>query len=87
MTAGQGYIRQFLSDAEHALHTATLGNGIVTSHPVDTGVIDGVFVNGSAYLMRGLGWMGSQLQTGRVGTYAWVIVLGAITLLSAFSFR
>jgi hypothetical protein len=31
--------------------------------------------------------MGSQLQTGRVGTYAWVIVLGAITLLSAFSFR
>ena len=54
---------------------------------LDTGVIDGLFVNGSAYLMRGLGWVGSQLQTGRVGTYAWVIVLGAVTILSAFSFR
>ena len=54
---------------------------------LDTGVIDGLFVNGSAYLMRGLGWVGSQLQTGRVGTYAWVLVLGAVAILSAFSFR
>jgi NADH-quinone oxidoreductase subunit L len=53
---------------------------------VDTGLIDGLLVNGSALLARGLGWMGSQLQSGRVGTYAWVLVLGAVMVLSAFSF-
>lgn len=54
---------------------------------IDTGLIDGLLVNGSAILTRGLGWIGSQFQTGRLGTYAWVIVLGAVSLLSAFSFR
>ena len=54
---------------------------------VDTGVIDGLFVNGSALLARAFGWMGSQLQSGRVGTYAWVLVLGALMVLGAFSFR
>ncbi len=54
---------------------------------MDTGIIDGLFVNGSALLMRGLGWAGSQLQSGRVGTYAWVLVLGLISVLSAFSLR
>ena len=53
---------------------------------VDTGIIDGLLVNGSALMARGLGWMGSQLQSGRVGTYAWVLVLGAVMVLSAFSF-
>ena len=54
---------------------------------VDTGLIDGLLVNGSAWATRGLGWMGSQLQSGRVGTYAWVLVLGVLSVLSAFSFR
>jgi len=54
---------------------------------VDAGIIDGLFVNGSALLARAFGWMGSQLQTGQVGTYAWVLVIGVITLLGAFSFR
>ena len=54
---------------------------------MDTGLIDGLMVNGSALLMRAFGWMGSQLQTGRVGTYAWVLLLGAVGVLSAFSFR
>ena len=54
---------------------------------VDAGLIDGLFVNGSAFLARGLGWVGSQLQSGRVGTYAWVLVLGVIGVLSAFSLR
>jgi NADH-quinone oxidoreductase subunit L len=53
---------------------------------VDTGLIDGLFVNGSALFARALGWMGSQAQSGRVGTYAWVLVLGAVLVLSAFSF-
>jgi len=54
---------------------------------IDAGLIDGVLVNGSALLARGLGWVGAQFQTGRVGTYAWVLVLGAVAVLAAFSFR
>ena len=54
---------------------------------LDTGIIDGLFVNGSALLARAIGWMGSQLQTGQVGTYAWVLLIGVITLLGAFTFR
>jgi NADH-quinone oxidoreductase subunit L len=52
---------------------------------VDVGLIDGLFVNGSALLARGMGWLGSQLQSGQVGTYAWVLLIGALVLLGAFT--
>jgi NADH-quinone oxidoreductase subunit L len=52
---------------------------------VDVGIIDGLFVNGSALLARAMGWMGAQLQSGQIGTYAWVLVLGVIALLGAFA--
>jgi len=52
---------------------------------VDVGVIDSFFVNGSAAVTRSFGWLGSQLQSGRVGTYAWVLVLGAVLLIRAFA--
>ncbi len=52
---------------------------------LDVGLIDGLFVNGSAYLTRGLGWLGARLQTGQVGTYAWVLAIGVIAVLGAFS--
>jgi hypothetical protein len=29
--------------------------------------------------------MGSQLQSGQVGTYAWVLVIGVLALLGAFT--
>jgi NADH-quinone oxidoreductase subunit L len=54
---------------------------------VDTGVIDGLFVNGSAYFARGVGWIGSQLQSGQVGSYAWGIVIGVLAVLGAFTLR
>jgi NADH-quinone oxidoreductase subunit L len=54
---------------------------------LDVGIIDNLFVNGSAALARGLGWLGARVQTGSTGVYAWAIVLGAIVVLSAFSFR
>ena len=41
---------------------------------IDAGIIDGLFVNGSAYFARGIGWIGSQLQSGQAGAYAWGIV-------------
>jgi NADH-quinone oxidoreductase subunit L len=54
---------------------------------VDNGIIDGLFVNGVAKLTRGFGWIGSRLQTGSVGIYAWVIVAGVLAVLGAFTSR
>jgi NADH-quinone oxidoreductase subunit L len=50
---------------------------------VDVGLIDGLMVNGSAWVARGVGWIGSALQSGQVGTYAWVLVLGVLAVVSA----
>jgi NADH-quinone oxidoreductase subunit L len=54
---------------------------------IDNGLIDGFFVNGSAALARGFGWVGSRLQTGNVGVYAWVLVVGVLVMLGAFTLR
>jgi NADH-quinone oxidoreductase subunit L len=52
---------------------------------MDSGLIDGLFVNGSAKLMEFFGWVGARLQSGQVGTYAWVLVIGVLAVLGAFS--
>ena len=52
---------------------------------VDVGIIDGLFVNGGAFLARAMGWLGSQLQSGQVGTYAWILLIGVLALLGAFT--
>jgi NADH-quinone oxidoreductase subunit L len=39
------------------------------------------------WVTRAVGYLGSQLQSGRVGTYAWVLVVGVLFVLGAFSFR
>ena len=54
---------------------------------VDVGLIDGFFVNGSAALARGFGWLGSRLQTGTLGIYAWVFIAGVLAMLGAFTLR
>jgi NADH-quinone oxidoreductase subunit L len=50
---------------------------------VDALLIDGIAVNGAASLMRGVGWLGSRLQTGQLGTYVVLFVLGSLVLLKA----
>ncbi len=50
---------------------------------VDQGVVDGAGVNGAARLSRGLGWIGSRLQTGDVGLYVVVFVIGVVVVLRA----
>jgi len=54
---------------------------------VDNGLIDGLLVNGSAAVARGFGWIGSRFQTGNVGIYAWVLVVGVLAMLGAFTLR
>jgi NADH-quinone oxidoreductase subunit L len=53
---------------------------------IDVGLIDGL-VNGSASMARGFGRAGSWMQSGRVGTYAWVLLVGVLAVLGAFTFR
>jgi NADH-quinone oxidoreductase subunit L len=48
---------------------------------VDQGVVDGAAVNGTAKLSRGLGWLGSRLQTGQVGVYVVLFLVGALWVL------
>jgi NADH-quinone oxidoreductase subunit L len=50
---------------------------------VDQGLVDGAAVNGTARLSRGLGWIGSRLQTGQVGVYVVLFMVGALWILHA----
>jgi hypothetical protein len=50
---------------------------------VDAGVIDSAGVNGSARITRGIGAVGSWLQTGQVGTYVFFFVVGVLLILRA----
>ncbi|NJD10902.1 MAG: NADH-quinone oxidoreductase subunit L [Gemmatimonadetes bacterium] len=47
---------------------------------IDQGLIDGV-VNGAGFSARAFGWVGAQLQTGQLNTYAFAAVLGVLLLL------
>jgi NADH-quinone oxidoreductase subunit L len=48
---------------------------------IDTGVVDGVGVNGAAGVSRALGWVGSKLQTGNLSFYVVVFVIGVVAVL------
>jgi hypothetical protein len=50
---------------------------------VDQGVIDGAGVNGSAWISRQLGALGGRLQSGQLGIYVILFVLGAAWILHA----
>jgi NADH-quinone oxidoreductase subunit L len=52
---------------------------------VDENLIDGAAVNGSARISRGLGWLGSRLQTGQVGVYVILFLFGALWVLRAMT--
>jgi NADH-quinone oxidoreductase subunit L len=63
------------------------GSRFVLWKVVDKGIIDGLFVNGTALISRALGWVGSRLQTGQIGEYAWALALGVLLVLGAFTLR
>ena len=50
---------------------------------VDARVVDGVFVDGSAGISRFLGQIGSRFQTGQLGFYVLLFVVGALWILRA----
>ncbi len=56
---------------------------VVLWRGVDQGVVDGAAVNGTAKLSQGLGWIGSRLQTGQIGLYVVLFLVGALWVLRA----
>ncbi|MGH7645935.1 MAG: hypothetical protein ACREMR_10160, partial [Gemmatimonadales bacterium] len=52
---------------------------------VDDRLLDGLLVNGTAKVSRALGWVGSRLQTGQLGMYVAIFVIGVLALLSAMA--
>ena len=55
---------------------------------IDAGLIDGLGVQRQRVAVaRFVGWIGSSLQSGQLGTYAWVLVVGVLAVLGAFSIR
>jgi NADH-quinone oxidoreductase subunit L len=66
--------------------TVSISRGILW-RGIDQGIIDSMFVNGSAALAKGIGRIGASLQSGQVGTYAWVLVVGVLAILGAFTLR
>jgi len=52
---------------------------------VDAIAIDGLAVNGTAVVARTVGWLGTRLQTGQVGTYVTLFVLGALVVIGALA--
>ena len=99
--ANKYYVDEFYDDAIVQPVVAT-SRGLLW-RGIDVGLIDGftrLFVQskdedsapGTTVPMGGLvpravGWVGSQLQSGQVGTYAWVLVVGVLFVLGAFTFR
>jgi NADH-quinone oxidoreductase subunit L len=55
---------------------------------IDQGIIDKLLVTWvGTGIPRLFGWFGSRLQSGHVGTYAWVLLIGVIAVLGAFTLR
>jgi NADH-quinone oxidoreductase subunit L len=60
---------------------------VVLWKSVDQGVIDGSGVNGAAALSRAIGRLGSRLQTGQIGVYMILFVVGAVFVLGMVAWR
>ena len=50
---------------------------------IDQGLIDGIAVNGAAATSRAIGWIGARLQTGQLGFYVVVFVIGVLFVVGA----
>jgi len=60
----------------------------VLAKGIDQGIIDKLLVTWvGTGIPRLLGNLGSWLQAGRAGTYAWVLLIGVIAVLGAFTLR
>jgi NADH-quinone oxidoreductase subunit L len=52
---------------------------------IDAGIIDGT-VNAVGWLAKGVGWGVSNIQTGAVNTYAFILTVGVLIILGVSVF-
>jgi NADH-quinone oxidoreductase subunit L len=52
---------------------------------IDAGIIDGL-VNAVGWIAKGVGWGISNLQTGAVNTYAFILTVGVLIILGVSVF-
>ena len=84
--ANKYYVDEIYDDAV-VQPTVAVSRGLLWDG-IDTGLIDKVMVGFfGAKIPRFVGWIGSQLQSGQVGTYAWVLIVGVLFVLGAFTIR
>ncbi len=83
--ADKYYVDEFYDDV--VVEPVVEGSRSLLWTGIDKGLVDGFFVNGAALLARAVGWVGSQVQSGQVGTYAWAIVIGVLAVLGALTIR
>jgi NADH-quinone oxidoreductase subunit L len=60
---------------------------VVLWRDIDQKLIDGAGVNGAAWLARALGWLGSRMQSGQVGVYVALFLVGVLYVLGMVSWR
>jgi len=89
--AGKGYtllLNKYYVDEiyDFAVVQAVIGLAKRLWHWFDDPVIDGA-VNGLARIVAGLSGVASRLQTGRVQTYAWSVLLGAVVVIGYYVLR
>ena len=75
-----------------AIERVVVGPTLATARKVlwrglDLGIINGVFVQGSAQLFRVISSVASRAQVGLAGRYVWAIALGAVALIAVFTMR
>ncbi len=77
--------KYYVDELYDALFVRPLGwiSRLVLWKGVDQTLVDGAGVNGTARLGRALGWLGSRLQTGQVGVYVVIFLVGALWVLRA----
>jgi NADH-quinone oxidoreductase subunit L len=65
-----------------------LASDAVLYRGLDVGIIDRIFVVGLGWqLPRFIAAVGSSLQSGKLGAYAWVLMIGVVLVLGLFTFR
>jgi len=77
--------KYFVDELYDGLFVRPLGwiSRMVLWKGVDQTVVDGLAVNGAARVSRALGWLGSRLQSGQVGVYVVIFLVGALWILRA----
>jgi NADH-quinone oxidoreductase subunit L len=84
--ANKYYVDEIYDDAI-VQPTVSVSRGLLWEG-IDDGLIDGVMVRFfGGQVPRFVGWVGSRLQSGQVGTYAWVLIVGVLFVLGAFTIR